>query len=201
MKKSILLILLFPVILLLALVKTDALPVFQDEDLTVTVNERNEMNTEKPVLSESITSPATAFKGRKILKGTNKRDRIVNYALSLIGTPYVYAGNSRNGFDCSGFTTHVFDQNGVSIKRSSGLQANEGIAVNRNEASPGDLVIFTGTDEAVREPGHVGIVISEPGDTIEFVHSSSSRSEGGVKISKVEGTGYDARFLEIRRVL
>lgn len=125
-------------------------------------------------------------------------ETMITYALSLQGSPYVYGGTSRDGFDCSGFTSHVFESFGFPITRSSTTQAEDGIAVDREEAQPGDLVIFTGTNPSVREPGHVGIVISSPGDTISFVHSSSN---GGVKISQVEGTGYERRFLDIRRVL
>ncbi|GAB3815869.1 hypothetical protein GCM10028895_10490 [Pontibacter rugosus] len=105
---------------------------------------------------------------------------------------------SKTGFDCSGFTTFIFDKYNFKIPHSSRLQAQEGQQVLRAKSRPGDLVIFTGTNPSVRRPGHVGIVISEPGDTIEFVHASSN---GGVKISKVEGTRYDTRFLEVRRVL
>jgi cell wall-associated NlpC family hydrolase len=123
---------------------------------------------------------------------------LVSYALTLIGSPYVYGGINREGFDCSGFIYHVYREFDVPVTRSSTTQAEDGVPVDKAEAQPGDLVIFTGTDQSVREPGHVGIVISEPGDTISFVHSSSN---GGVKISQVEGTGYDDRFLEIRRVL
>ncbi|NEM97832.1 C40 family peptidase [Pontibacter burrus] len=123
---------------------------------------------------------------------------IINYALSLMGSPYKYAGTTPDGFDCSGFITHVFDKYAVSLPHSSEMQADEGVNVPKNEAAPGDLVIFTGTNATDRTPGHVGIVISEPGDTISFVHSSSN---GGVKISKVQGTRYDDRYLQIRRVL
>lgn len=123
---------------------------------------------------------------------------IINYALSLMGSPYKYAGTTPEGFDCSGFITHVFDKYAVELPHSSAMQADEGINVPKHEAAPGDLVIFTGTNVADRTPGHVGIVISEPGDTISFVHSSSN---GGVKISKVQGTRYDDRYLQVRRVL
>ncbi|PKV75763.1 C40 family peptidase [Pontibacter ramchanderi] len=125
-------------------------------------------------------------------------ESLIAYALTLMGTPYQYGGTTSNGFDCSGFTSHVFQEFGVPVTRSSATQAADGVSVERDEARPGDLVIFTGTNPQVREPGHVGIVISEPGDTISFVHSSSN---GGVKISQVEGTGYETRFLDIRRVL
>jgi cell wall-associated NlpC family hydrolase len=129
---------------------------------------------------------------------SNSTEAMIEYALSLIGSPYVYGGTNSNGFDCSGFTSHVFEENGTPITRSSTTQSQDGISVDREDARPGDLVIFTGTNLNVREPGHVGIVISQPGDTISFVHSSSN---GGVKISQVEGTRYNERFLDIRRVL
>jgi cell wall-associated NlpC family hydrolase len=132
------------------------------------------------------------------VEAAGESSAIVDYALSLQGSPYKYAGITPEGFDCSGFITHVYDQFNVDLPHSSAMQAEEGTEVDRSEAQPGDLVIFTGTDKSVREPGHVGIVISSPGDTVSFVHSSSN---GGVKISKVEGTGYELRFLEVRRVL
>lgn len=128
----------------------------------------------------------------------NNSEEIVAYAMRLVGSPYVYAGISPEGFDCSGFVTHVFSLFDVTVPHSSALQAEEGTHVARENAQAGDLVIFTGTNPDVREPGHVGIVTSSPGDTIEFVHASSN---GGVKVSKVEGTRYDLRFLQVRRVL
>ena len=66
------------------------------------------------------------------------------------------------------------------------------------KAQKADLIIFTGTSEADRTPGHVGIVISEPTEPLTFVHASSN---GGVKVSKVDSTGYARRFLQVRRVL
>ena len=129
---------------------------------------------------------------------TAPTDTLITYALSLIGTPYIYGGTTSGGFDCSGFTSHVFQEFDIPITRSSTTQSEDGVPVDREEARPGDLVVFTGTNPNVREPGHVGIVISEPGDVISFVHSSSN---GGVKVSQVEGTGYERRFLGVRRVI
>lgn len=130
--------------------------------------------------------------------GENNTQRLITYAMSLLGTPYVWAGVSPEGFDCSGFITHVFQKFDVAVPHSSALQAKEGEHIARDEAKIGDLVIFTGTNPEERTPGHVGIIISTDDDNIEFVHSSSV---GGVKVSKVEGTGYSRRFLEIRRIL
>lgn len=129
--------------------------------------------------------------------GESKKKQLVTYAMSLLGTPYVWAGVSPEGFDCSGFITHVFKKFDIKVPHSSALQAKEGEHIARDEAKIGDLVIFTGTNPKKRTPGHVGIIISTDDDNIEFVHSSSV---GGVKVSKVEGTGYSRRFLQIRRL-
>ncbi len=148
-----------------------------------------------------LTSHSVNSSIKKPLEANSKEttsSEIIAYAKSLIGSPYEYAGISPSGFDCSGFITHVFDNFGIEVPHSSAMQATEGFEVRKNEAKKGDLVIFTGTNLDIREPGHVGIVISQQGEDIEFIHSSSN---GGVKISKVEGTRYNQRFLEVRRIL
>ncbi|CAN5883925.1 hypothetical protein BH24BAC1_BH24BAC1_33210 [soil metagenome] len=127
-----------------------------------------------------------------------KTDSLLAYAKKLIGQPYVYGDIGKQGFECSGFTSHVFSKFGISISRSSSTQAQDGQPISRSQARKGDLIIFTGTNPALRTPGHVGIILSDPGEPISFVHSSSV---GGVKISEVESTGYENRFLEVRRVL
>jgi cell wall-associated NlpC family hydrolase len=147
--------------------------------------------------SSSAAQPEPAlptFKDSRVAK----IDSLLSYAQKLIGQPYVYGDTGEKGFDCSGFTTHVFSKFGITLSRSSTGQATDGQFVPRNEARKGDLIIFTGTNPAIRTPGHVGIILSDPGETISFVHSSSV---GGVKISEVETTRYEDRFLQVRRVL
>ena len=55
---------------------------------------------------------------------------VVSLAYSLLGVPYVSGGSSPSGFDCSGFTSYLFRQYGISISRSSSAQAYGGTAVN-----------------------------------------------------------------------
>ncbi|GEM_PF-835887 len=131
------------------------------------------------------------------------RDSIVRLALRQVGTPYVWAGTSpRTGFDCSGFITYVFSQFGVATPHATALLIDAGRPVPRAQAQPGDIVVFTGTAEGSTTPGHAGIVISAPGETpLRFVHASSARRESGVKISQVENSGYERRFMQVRRVL
>jgi len=131
------------------------------------------------------------------------RDSLVRFALRQLGTPYVYAGSlPATGFDCSGFITYVFAHFGVATPHATALLIDAGRPVPRAEAQPGDIVVFTGTAEGSTTPGHAGIVISGRGETpLRFVHASSARRESGVKVSQVENSGYERRFLQVRRVL
>ncbi|MEJ8802019.1 C40 family peptidase [Pontibacter sp. H249] len=193
MKKNLIFILL-PLAVLAILLWTGAFYTLIPESKAVPA--KNKFVNATEANKADITDEATA--GLTAAQPTEPEQELTNYALSLLGSPYVYAGMSPEGFDCSGFITYVYNQFDIALPHSSAMQANEGYYISKDAAKAGDLVIFTGTNPDVREPGHVGIVLSSPGDTISFVHSSSN---GGVKISKVQGTGYDIRFLEIRRVL
>jgi cell wall-associated NlpC family hydrolase len=130
-------------------------------------------------------------------------DSVVRFALSHLGTNYCYAGSSpTTGFDCSGFVRFVFGRFEVTMPHSTSQLIEVGRPVPRAQARPGDIVVFTGTAAGSTTPGHAGIVISDLGETpLRFVHSSSARRESGVKISQVEGSGYEQRFMQVRRVL
>jgi len=144
------------------------------------------------------TAPVYNNTSNNILPKETLPDSIVAYGLHLMGVPYLTAGITLKGFDCSGFVNHIFNKYGVDMPHSSALLANKGESISLDQVKKGDLLIFTGTTVSDRTPGHVGVVITNFGEPIEFVHSSSV---GGVKISKVAGTGYEKRFLQARRVL
>ncbi|UPL50796.1 C40 family peptidase [Hymenobacter sublimis] len=131
-----------------------------------------------------------------------RADSVVAFALRQLGTNYCYAGSTpATGFDCSGFVNYVFARYRIPVPHSTALLISTGKAVERIQARPGDIVVFTGTATTSTTPGHAGIVISKPGEPLRFVHSSSARRESGVKISQVEGTDYERRFMQVRRVL
>ncbi|WP_375416187.1 C40 family peptidase [uncultured Hymenobacter sp.] len=130
-------------------------------------------------------------------------DSLVQFALRQLGTPYRWAGTTpAGGFDCSGFLLYAYAHVGVPVPHSTALLIDAGRPVPRAEARPGDLVVFTGTARTSTTPGHAGIVISPAGEVpLRFVHSSSARRESGVKISQVEGSDYERRFMQVRRML
>jgi len=159
-------------------------------------NNGKDVTSRENILIDNSGKNVPAYTGT--LPSTILPDSIVAYGIKLMGTPYLPAGITRNGFDCSGFIYHVFKKYGVDLPHSSALLADEGESIDLNQVKKGDLLIFTGTTVTNRTPGHVGVVITSPGQPIEFVHASSV---GGVKVSKVAGTGYEKRFLQARRVL
>ena len=59
--------------------------------------------------------------------------------------------------DCSGFTSYVYKQFGISIQRTASGQLNNGYAVSRGELKPGDLVMFKSYGS--KPASHVGIYI------------------------------------------
>lgn len=124
-------------------------------------------------------------------------DSLISFALELKGKPYRWGGKSLKGFDCSGFVYYIFDTFGYEMERSSRLQSSQGTEVALENVQKGDLLFFTGTNPQQKRVGHVGIVTSEQGDEITFVHSSSN---GGVKVSELKGY-YETRILFARRLL
>lgn len=91
---------------------------------------------------------------------------IVEIATRYVGVPYVSGGTTPDGFDCSGFTSYVFAQVGISLPRTSSEQRYAGTVVSRADALPGDLIW---------SPGHISIYLGDglqvdsprPGKTIQ----------------------------------
>ena len=156
------------------------------------VNAQNEMNTpiflnvdEMTTVDGSVQdNPRPAITHRR--KSLSSRGgSIVQTAHRFIGTPYLWAGTSAAGFDCSGFVMKVFSLNGVNIRRMADEQYYSGTKVKREDLVAGDLVFFTTYGPGVT---HVGIYIGDD----KFIHSSSRR---GVTISSLNESYYKGRFI------
>jgi len=125
-----------------------------------------------------------------------KKDEILETAKEYLGVEYVCAANGPSSFDCSGYTKYVFKQNGITIPRYSGSQANVGIKVSYNELQEGDLVFFDTAKGFHKKVNHVGIYI---GDN-RFIHASSAQKRVTIT-SFSEKKFYKNRFLHGRRVI
>lgn len=130
----------------------------------------------------------------------HKIDSIIDYANSLKGVPYKWAGKSPEGFDCSGFIFHVFKKHGIDLPSSSVALYTEGESILKDELQKGDLVFFTGTKISDHTVGHVGIIISEPEEDLQFIHSSSGGGGRGVTVNDLDHPHYQARYLGGRRI-
>lgn len=114
------------------------------------------------------------------------RKSIVDYSATLLGTPYKYAGNTPQGFDCSGFTSYVYKEAaGISLSRTSSGQRDTIENISMDELLPGDLVFF-GSNNIVN---HVGIYVGNG----NFIHSPHSGSV--VRYDTLETGNYNLRFI------
>jgi len=170
--------------------------------VTYSYVQKNGIDVQKQVLNEKVTqTPVNQViaKGPSnqpvnvafaVSRGSSGSSSIVDRALSLQGTPYVFGGTTRRGFDCSGFTKYVFANSGISLPRTSYAQFSSGTAVGKNDLRPGDLVFFS---TYAKGASHVGIYMGGG----RFVQASNPNS--GVKVSSLGDSFYSSRYLGARR--
>lgn len=138
------------------------------------------------------TTDATSYTNVSRGGAPSSGDRIVQYAAKFLGTPYRYGGKSPAGFDCSGFTSYVFEQFGINLYRTAADQYKHGVAVAKDELQIGDLVFFAGGSSI----DHVGIYSGNG----QIIHSSSPTS-GGVIYSTLNSGYYANTYVGAKRIL
>lgn len=115
-------------------------------------------------------------------------------AMGFLGVPYRRGGSSaEGGFDCSGFTRHVFEHSvGLLLPRRADEQARHAAlrAVRRDELRPGDLVFFNTLRRAF---SHVGIYVGDG----KFIHAPRAGAE--VRIEDMRAAYWQRRFDGARR--
>ncbi len=117
-------------------------------------------------------------------------DKLLNIAASHLGTPYRYGGCTPGGFDCSGFTQYCYKQFGINLNRSANEQLSNGVAIDKSELVPGDLVFFGSGSYA----NHVGIYVGN--DTM--IHSP--RTGRSIEYTSISTGWYANRYIAARRV-
>ncbi len=125
-------------------------------------------------------------------------DSLIRFAKRYLGKPYHYRPNPSIRFDCSGFSSYVYDHFGFKLKRSSAEQATQFGKIERTELKPGDLVFFSGR-RVNKRVGHVGIVVNaHENGKFEFIHSSN---QSGIVISHSDEYYYARRYISAGRVI
>lgn len=155
--------------------------------------------------SSKKTGNKTVVKAENLRKLDSKFDGKISRSVSdilkdaerYIGTPYKFGGNTSSGFDCSGFTVKVFEENDFSLPRRSTDQADAGKKIDIKEVKPGDLLFFATAGGS--RVSHVGIVhdIGADGE-VKFIHASTSK---GVMISSLNEKYWNKAYLHAQRVL
>jgi cell wall-associated NlpC family hydrolase len=107
-------------------------------------------------------------------------------ATRYLGAPYVWAGSSPTGFDCSGLVMFAFGQVGVAVPHNAAQQFRLGVPVTRDRLVPGDVVFFN-------QLRHNGIYLGDG----RFVHSTRP---GGVKIARLDDEWFRTRWVGARRL-
>ena len=113
------------------------------------------------------------------------------YAISLVGTPYSYGGNTPDaGFDCSGLIGHVYMARArISAPRTVASLVNWGQVVAPGTARTGDLVVFAQGGVAT----HAGIYVGDG----RFVHAPSTGGE--VRLDQLTSRYWSRQPVSFRR--
>ena len=125
---------------------------------------------------------------------SNTASELVMSAMNFLGVPYRRGGTSaEGGFDCSGFTRHIFELSvGMVLPRRADEQAHASslLKIGRTELKPGDLVFF---NTMKRTFSHVGIYIGDD----KFVHAPKPGAE--VRVDDLRENYWSHRFTGARR--
>lgn len=120
-----------------------------------------------PLAEDYISNPRfTAVTSASIMKA----------AAELVGTPYVFGGETPSGLDCSGYVLFVYSQFGIALPHSVYQQSKLAVKIKESDAVPGDIVVFN-------DYSHNGIYAGngmyyhapQPGDRVKLAPISVTR--------------------------
>ena len=151
---------------------------------TVTDNAGNTANASAKVNVSAAPSRGGYNAGGTSVKGGHSG--VVGTGLSKVGSAYVFGASGPTAFDCSGFTSWVYRQNGKSLPRTAAAQYSGTTRVSKDGLSAGDLVFFAGTYKS--GISHVGIYIGNG----QFVHAANSST--GVTVSSLNSGYYASHY-------
>lgn len=128
-------------------------------------------------------------------KLSSKVLNIIENAESYQGVRYKYGGDNKKGMDCSGLIYTVFNDENISIPRTTTLMSKDGDWIDLKKVKEGDLLFFA-TKKNSRKVNHVGLVTGT--NPLRFIHSTTSK---GVIISSLKERYWYLAFVQARRFL
>lgn len=163
----------------------------QEETEQVDIEQLLEINEQQAEIQEQEQDKEEKQAEQVAPADATKADKLISIAKSKLGSPYVYGSTGPSSFDCSGYTSYVFRQIGISLPRVASSQAYGAKKVAKSNLQKGDLVFFN-TFGGI---SHVGIYM-ENGN---FIHASSYGR--GVTISNINDSYYGPRYVTAARYL
>jgi cell wall-associated NlpC family hydrolase len=118
---------------------------------------------------------------------------LLQEALTYLGVPYVWGGESRRGLDCSAFVRSVYASEGIGLPRVAADQAIVGQLVNWSDLRPGDRLYFD-----MGNHGHVSHTGMYLGNGY-FIHASTNH--GRVDVDSIFQPNYYRALVCARRSL
>jgi cell wall-associated NlpC family hydrolase len=126
----------------------------------------------------------------------SKRDSIRYFADICIGTPYKWAGESLQGFDCSGFVKYLYGKVGIKLPHNANKISYLGKEVSERNAQTGDVVLFGSKSKKGHHASHAGVIYENNGE-IKVVHSISK----GVHITTDYNAYWKQRVIFIKNII
>lgn len=130
--------------------------------------------------SRHIISDRNLKDDKAYAEARNKKiEKIKSLAGKLIGRPYRSGSSGPVSFDCSGFTSHVFNTINITLPRKASDQAHLGHVIKLESIEPGDLLFF-----GSKRVDHVALVSKVHRGKITIIHSASSIGVSQLELQK-----------------
>lgn len=136
------------------------------------------------ILNNNQTSSSSS-----VASNNKKASQIITLAKGKLGSKYVWGATGPTKFDCSGFTSWLYKQAGITIPRTSRDQGKAGTYVAKSNLQPGDLIFFN------KPISHVGLYIGDG----QMIHASNPTR--GVVKDNINSNHYKKIYNTSRRFL
>jgi murein DD-endopeptidase len=142
------------------------------------------------IAAAALSACASALSTQETDGSPTIGEKAAQTAVSMIGRPYRYRGDSPEGFDCSGLVRYSYLTAGVNVPHGTKSLMKVTKTLSMADARTGDLLFF---EERGKKYSHVGIYLGSD----VFVHAPGAG--GKVKKDNLQDPHWKKSFLEVRR--